>query len=232
MESTREPVGGTKAEAVHRGPPLVAVAVVHAALIVAGVVICNAVAGAAFPSPFAPRGPSDAYFVAHPAAVRALAFFELGAAIPLAVFTATVASRLSFLGMRVAGVHIALAGGLLASVFQAVAACSLWVISQPGVSEIPGVTRPLHLLAFAAGGPACIASFGLLAAGASAVSGLPGLVPRWLMFLGLAIAAAAELSVLTFVVPLAAWLLPLARFAGFAWMISLGALLPKGRAGP
>jgi hypothetical protein len=227
MESTIEPLDG----ALHRGPSLVVVAAVHAALVIAGLVIATAMAGTAVPSPFAPRGPSDAFFSAHPGAVGALAFFQLGAAIPLAVFTATVASRLLFLGMRVAGVHIALAGGLLASAFQAAAACALWVISQPGVSEIPAVTRPLHLVSFAAGGPACIASFGLLLAGASAVAGLPGLVPRWLMFFGLAIAAAAELSVLTFVVPFAAWLLPLARFAGFAWMICLGALLPKARAG-
>ena len=229
MESTIEPVGA-RAEVLHRGPPLIVVAAVHAALVIVGLVI-SAAMGGAFPSPFAPRGPSDAWFAAQAPAVRALAFFQLGAAIPLAVFTATVASRLLFLGMRVAGVHIALAGGLLASVFQAAAACSLWVISQPGVSEIPAVTRPLHLLSFATGGPACIASFGLLVAGASAVAGLPGLVPRWLMYFGFAIAAAAELSVLTFVVPFAAWLLLLARFAGFAWMICLGALLPKGSPG-
>ena len=144
MESTIEPVGG-RAEVLHRGPPLIVVAAVHAALVIVGLVI-SAAMGGAFPSPFAPRGPSDAWFAAQAPAVRALAFFQLGAAIPLAVFTATVASRLLFLGMRVAGVHIALAGGLLASVFQAAAACSLWVISQPGVSEIPAVTRPLHLL--------------------------------------------------------------------------------------
>src|SRR5437763_1854606 len=144
MESTIEPVGA-RAEALHRGPPLIVVAAVHAALVIVGLVI-SAAMGGAFPSPFAPRGPSDAWFAAQAPAVRALAFFQLGAAIPLAVFTATVASRLLFLGMRVAGVHIALA-------------------------------------------------------------------------------------VLTSVVPFAAGLLLLARFAGFAWMICLGALLPKGSPG-
>jgi len=228
MESAIDAGPRDKGAPLHQGPPLVVVAAVHAALVVLGIAICTAMAGAAFPSPFAPRGSSDAFFLAHPAAVRVLAFFEAGAAIPLAVFTAAVASRLLFLGMRVAGVHIALAGGLLASVLEAAAACALWVISQPGVFEIPAVTRPLHLLAFAAGGPAAMASFGLLVAGASVVAGVQGLVPRWLMLFGLAIAAAAELSVLTFLAPLFAWLLPLVRFAGFAWMICLGALLPKG----
>jgi hypothetical protein len=213
----------------HRGPSLVVVAAVHAALFVGGLVVATILAGAAFPSPFAPRALSDAYFAAHPGAVRALSFFQLGAAIPLAIFAAASASRLHFLGMRVAGVHIALAGGILASAFQAAAACAQWVVSQPGVSEIPAVTRPLHLLSFAVGGPACIACFGLLVAGISAVAGLPGLVPRWLMVSGLGIAAAAEVSVLTFVAPVFSYLLPLARFAGFAWMICVGALLPKAR---
>jgi hypothetical protein len=229
MESTIEREPRDRGRPLHRGPPLALVAAIHAALVILGMVICTAMAGAAFPSPFTPRAASDAYFLAHPAAVRVLAFFEAGAAIPLAVFTATVASRLLFLGMRVAGVHIALAGGLVASALEGAAACALWTISQPGVSEIPAVTRPLHLLAFAAVGPAAIGSFGLLVAGASVVAGLPGLVPRWLMLAGLAIAAAAELSVLTFLAPLFAWLLPLARFAGFAWMICLGALLPTRR---
>jgi len=231
MESTLEAESRDAGAALHRGPSLVLVAAVHAALVILGIVISTAMAGAAFPSPFTARGPSDAYFLAHPAAVQVLSFFEAGAAIPLAVFTATVASRLLFLGMRVAGVHIALAGGLLAAVLEAGGACALWTISQPGVAEIPAVTRALHLFAFAAGGPAGMATFGLLVAGASVVAGLPGLVPRWLMLFGLAISAAAELSVLTFLAPLFAWLVPLARFAGLVWMICLGALLPKRQTG-
>jgi len=202
MESAIDAGPRDKGAPLHQGPPLVVVAAVHAALVILGIAISTAMAGAGFPSPFTPRGPSDAYFLAHPAAVRVLSFFEAGAAIPLAVFTATVASRLRFLGMRVAGVHIALAGGLLASVLEASAACALWTISQPGVAETPAVTRALHLFAFAAGGPAGIATFGLLVAGASVVAGLPGLVPRWLMLFGLVISAAAELSVLTFLAPL------------------------------
>src|ERR1700748_2243388 len=130
----------------HRGPSLLVVAAVHAGLFVVGLLLATILAGASFSSPFAPRGPSDAYSAAHPGAVRALSFFQFGAAIPLAIFAAASASRLQFLGMRVAGVHIALVGGILASAFQAAAACALWVVSQPGVSELPAVTRPLHLL--------------------------------------------------------------------------------------
>jgi hypothetical protein len=49
---------------------------------------------------------------------------------------------------------------------------------------------------------------------------------------GLATAALAEISVLTFVVPVFGWLLPIVRLLGFAWMICAGVLLPRTRAAP
>jgi len=211
----------------HRGPSLLQVAIVHAGFFLAGAALSTLGGGDALPSPFAPRGLSDQYFAAHPVVMQWRSFCELGGAIPLAVFTAAIASRLRVLGMRVAGVHIALAGGLLASAFQAAAACAFWVISQPGVSEIPAVTRPLYLFAFAAGGPASLAGFGLLAASVSAVAGLAGLVPRRLVLFGILVAAVDELCVFTFVAPFLYRPLAVARLAGVVWMICVGAVLPK-----
>jgi hypothetical protein len=212
----------------HQGPNLVQVAIVHAGFFLGGGLLFVILAGATIPSPFAPRSAADGYFAANPVPMQVLSFFELGGAIPLAIFTAAVVSRLLFLGVRVAGVHIALVGGILASAFQAAAGCAHWVLGQPGVSEIPAVTRPLHLIAFAAGGPASIASFGLLVAGVSAAAGLARLVPRWLMLSGLVLAGVAEISVVIFLVP-ALSRLPGIRLVGFAWMICIGTLLPKAQ---
>src|SRR5215470_17135288 len=98
---------------VHPSPPLVALASVHAALflssLVAAAVFSN---GGHIPSPFAPPGEALSFFSNHPAAVRWSAFLQLGATVPLALFAGVVASRLAFLGLRAAGVHIALTGGL------------------------------------------------------------------------------------------------------------------------
>jgi hypothetical protein len=49
------------------------------------------------------------------------------------------------------------------------------------------------------------------------------------MWFGLVIAALAELSSLSMVVPAAMYLLPLARFPGFVWLIAVGATLPTTR---
>jgi hypothetical protein len=211
-----------------RPSPLLSLAVLYVATFLASILISRAMAGAAFPSPFAPRAGSDAYFVAPPGAVRALAILQICASILLGIFAAIVASELRSLGTKEVLVQIALLGGIAASVFEAAAGCAQWVISQPGVSEIPAVTRPLHLLGFAAGGPVCLATVGLFVASVSG-AGLRGALPRWFTTAGNGIAAAALLSLLALVEPAGTHLAVLARVACFAWMICLGALLPKAR---
>jgi hypothetical protein len=129
--------------------------------------------------------------------------------------------------MKVAGIHIALFGGIAASILLAICACLEWTLAQS--SGPYGITEAIHGLAFATGGPAHVATFGILIAGISLVAGLQGFAPRWLMFGGLAIAATAELSTLVFIVPAAAMLLPIARFFGFIWMVCAGVVLPKSR---
>jgi hypothetical protein len=212
----------------HRGPSLVAVATTYVALFVVSLVASTAMAhGQHFPSPFASPEASEHFFANNAAAVRVMAFLQFGAALPLGIFAATAASRVQFLGMKVAGIHIALFGGVVASMSLAFSAFTEWTLSQIAATEPGGATRVLHLLSFAAGGPGYVVPFGLLVAGISLVAGLQGFVPRWLMYFGLGIAGVAELATLVFVVPDAGFLLPVARFGGFVWMICVGALLPN-----
>jgi hypothetical protein len=190
----------------HRGPSLVAVACVHVALFVIGVV---------------------AYTRGRPIA----AFFVFGSAVPLGIFTATVVSRLQFLGRKVAGIQIALYGGFAASIGLSLSGLAQWVLAQPGVTDSVAVARAFQALSFMAGGPGMVVPFGLLIAGISLVAGLQRFIPRWLMTFGLVVAVVAELSSLVLVHPAAAILLPLARFSGAIWIICLGVLLPKSRDG-
>jgi hypothetical protein len=214
----------------HRGPSLVAVAVVYAILAVAAVVAPTAIAGwRHFPSPFEPV--ASRWFVEHPNATLMSSFLLFCSALPLGIFTATASSRLQFLGMKVAGIHIALFGGVVSSVALATSAFAQWALSDPGISNSGGVVRMLHLFSFAAGGPGFVVPFGLLVAGISLVAGLQGFMPRWLMSAGLVLAAIAELSVFALVWPAAAILLPVARFSGLLWTIGVAAVLPRSREG-
>jgi hypothetical protein len=217
------------AGARHRGPSLVAVASVYTALFLASLVVSTALAGEHFPSPFQPEALSLAYFARHADAVRVGAFLQFGAAIPLGIFAATVVSRLRFLGVNVAGGFIALFGGLGASIFLAISALVEWVLSQLGGTAVEAAVRALHLLAFATGGTGHVVMAGLLVAGVSVAGGLSKLLPRWLMWFGLVVAALAELASLSLVFVPATFLLPLARFSAFVWMIGVGVLLPKTR---
>jgi hypothetical protein len=129
--------------------------------------------------------------------------------------------------LNVAGTFIALFGGVGASLFLVISALIQWVLSYLGGSE--ATIHALHLLAFATGGVGYVVGAGLLVAGISVSGGLSRLLPSWLMWFGLAVAAIAELASLSLILVPATYLLPAARFSAFAWMICVGALLPKTR---
>jgi hypothetical protein len=215
----------------HRGPSLMAVAIVHVALFSASLVACAVMTGGGhFPSPFAPKPLAAAFFSNHADAVRIGAFLQFGAAVPLAVFCATCVSRLGFLGIRAAGPTIALVGGSLASAMAAMSGLLQWLLAQPGISSNEELLHAVHFLSFATGGPGYVVPFGLLVAGVSVSAGLTRNLPRWIMWFGIGVAAVAELSALTIATPIAAYLLPVARFPGFVWLIMVGVTLASTRA--
>ncbi|MCP3803375.1 DUF4386 domain-containing protein [Allokutzneria sp. A3M-2-11 16] len=212
------------------GPPLGVLAIVFTALFVAGLVLSIVIAGGAvFPSPFGQEADSAAYFRDHQLAVRISAFFQFASAIPLAIYTATANARLHRLGIRAPGATIALAGGLLASVFMACSGLLTWVLSRPGVADEPVLVRLLQNLAFGTGGPGHVVPLGLLIAGISVPGLLAGLLPRWLSVAGLVIAGLAQLTTLALLVEGAAFLLPISRFTGLIWLVVAGFLLPLER---
>jgi hypothetical protein len=225
-----DPVPAPPSSASHRGPSLLGVAIVYAVLFLASLAVPPLLAGGAhFPSPFGSQALARSFFGEHSDAVGLAAFLQFGAAVPLGIYTATVTSRLRFLGANVAGVSIALFGGLSAAFFLDLSALLQWALAQPGIADSAATVRALHLLAFAAGGPAHVVPLGLLLAGSAVPAGIMRLLPRWMTIFGLVVAAAAELSSFSLLFPAAAWLLPIARFPAFAWLVCAGAQLPASR---
>src|ERR1700738_2858419 len=156
----------------HRGPSLLAVETVFPGRFVANLVLVTVLAGGQHsPSPFAPDAAD--WFSRHRTAVRIGAFLQFGASIPLGIYTATIVSRMQFFGLRAAGPHIALFGGLSASFFLAVSALIQWVLAQDGIAVSGATARTLHYLAFATGGFGHVVPLGLLLAGISLTAGPP-----------------------------------------------------------
>jgi hypothetical protein len=213
------------------GPHPGALAIVFAALFLAGLILGTLLAGGKpYPSPFGPTPEIVAYFRDHHLAVRVGGTLQFAAAIPLAIYAATASARLHQLGIRAPGATIALVGGVLSAAFLALSGLLGWVLSQPEALGDPSLVHALQYLNFAAGGPGHVVPLGLLIAGIAVPGLLAGLVPRRLAWAGLVIAALAELATLSLLIDAAAYLLPVARFAGLAWLIAAGFLLPRRRA--
>jgi len=212
----------------HQGPPAGWLAVIYMILFLAGLYPVTVFGGRPyFPPPGASLNAITAFFQSRSSAVLWCAFLQFGAAVPLAIFTATIASQLRFLGIRAAGVNIALFGGFATAVNIILSASLLWTMSYPGITQDTALTQALYRFSFAVGGPGFSVPFGLLLAGIAVTAGLGRLLPKWLALTGLLIALAGELSWFEIISPKLLFLIPLTRFPGFLWLIAAGFLLPR-----
>jgi len=211
------------------GPPAGILAIIALALTLCAVVAPVLVSGSGFPTPSSTPGADAHYFASHGFAATLSGFFTFAASVPTGIYAATVLARLLKLGIRVPGPNIAFFGGVTASVLLACSGLLTWALGEAG-SGVPGsVIRVLNDFVFALGGVGFVGGLGLLIAGMSVPSVILRLVPRWLGWVGLVIAAASEVSFLALLWPGFDALLPVGRFLGLAWLIAMGFLLPRDR---
>jgi hypothetical protein len=214
---------------VHRGPPLGGLALAFAGLFLASQVIIGSMTVGTFPNPYDSPNSGQAYFGPNAEILRLVAFLQFGAAIPLGIFAATVYSRFRFLGLTMAGVTIAQFGGYVASIMLALSGLTTWALTQPGMTDDLSTLRALQLLSFTTGGVGHVVGFGLLIAGVSVPAAFARLLPRWLVWFGLILAALAEIASLSMVFPIVSPLLPLSRFPAVIWLIAAGFAMPAAR---
>ena len=213
----------------HPSPPLGPLAVVFTFLFCAGLYPITMFGGMPyFPGPWESAQTIDTFFRLRPGAAVLCSFLQFGSAVPLGIFTASVTSRLQFLGVRAAGVQIALYGGFGAAAAVASSSMVLWGMTRPGIAQDTALTQALYYLMYVFGGPGYSVPLGLLMAGVSITALFYRLMPRWICILGLVLALCGELSWLNLEFPKALFLIPLTRFPGFVWMIAAGFALPAG----
>jgi len=213
------------------GPHPGVLAVVSLVLTIGGLLSSAILAGSGtFVSPFSPPREVATYFHDNPDAVRLASAFQFGSAVPLGIFAATVYARQLRLGVRVPGPAIGFFGGITASAFLMLSALLMWTLSRPEVTVDVTLTHALSFLAFISGGVAFVVGMGLLVAGIAVPALILGLVPRWLAWAGLVLAALSELGFLSMVLEPLQFLLPIGRFGGLLWLVTVGFLLPRNRA--
>jgi len=214
----------------HPSPHLGLVAVIHTVLFNAGLYFVISFTGAPhYPGPWESSETIASYFQNHSREALLCAFLQFGAAIPLGIYSASIVSRLEFLGVRAAGATIALFGGFMTAINMAAAALILWVMAYPGIAQNEAVLGALYYLTFAIGGVGFSVPFGLLMAGVCVPAAFMKLLPRWLIIFGFALAVIGELSALSLVLPKTLLLIPLTRFPGFVWLIGAGFALPRSK---
>ncbi|BBZ40515.1 hypothetical protein MCNS_35780 [Mycobacterium conspicuum] len=203
-------------------------AVLSLGLLFAGIAAGIALGGV-MPLPYGPAAAVQEYVRAQPVAVQVIAVAAFGSSVPLAIYAATVSARLRRLGVAAAGATIALTGGILAAGALGLTGLLGWTLSRPDVSADPTLVRAIYYLVFLVGGPGHIVALGLLIAGMAVPSLLLGLTPRPVAWVGLAIAALAELATLVLVWPGLGVILPIARVSALGWLVTAGAQLPLRR---
>lgn len=213
-----------------RGPSLILLATVHILLFAAGLVAAAALRhGASYVTPFATAEAMQAFFSQSPMAVRVSNFFLFGSAVPFGIFAVTVVSRLRFMGVRAAGTNIAFFGGLTAAGALFLSGMGGWILSLSDVLASAPLVKAIDFLALLCGGTFYAVGFGLLAAGVSITSHFMRLLPRWLVVLGMFVAVTGELSWLSLITFPANFFIPITRYLGFIWMISVALALARSR---
>ena len=167
-----------------------------------------------------------AFVTQHSWAIRLGSFLELVSAITLGVFMAVSINRVRSLGIRHAGEQIAALGGIAAPMMLAGTAMATWSLTRPGVAAGSGAVAVLQAIGFDGGGPGFAVFIGLFVAGVSIAAGRHNLIPRWLLWLGIVVAAAGELSTLTLLNFTAGYFIPVARFLSIVWMLGFALNLP------
>ena len=219
-----------KANPGFRGPSLILLAIVHILVFVAGLVAAAALRhGASFVTPFAPAEQVRQFFAQSPTAVRVSNFFLFASAVPFGIFAVTTVSRLRFMGVRAAGTNITLLGGLTATIALILSGITGWVLSVPEVSGSAELAKAIFFLCFLFGGAVYSVGFGLLAAGVSVTSYFMRLIPRWMVVLGMLLAMTGELSSLSLIAYPANFFIPITRYLGLIWMVSVALALTKNR---
>lgn len=215
----------------HKGPPLAVLAIVHAVLFIASIVVLNGVTDGSWPLPGVEPDLLVEFLTANRGLVQVAGMLQFASAVPLALYAATGSHRLEHLGVRAAGTRIGSVGGSAAAVLLALSGLLLVTVAASAGTRAGAALVALHHLIFVSGGVGQVVFLGLLVAGMAVPSLVAGFAPRWLCWTSLAIAAAAELATLALVLEPVQVLLPIGRFGGMAALIGFGVLLPTKRRG-
>jgi hypothetical protein len=194
----------------------------YALLTFASLAVPQLIAGA---GPWTSQEALQAFYREHQLAARLEALFAISAAMPLAVLTAVLSTRLRQHQINVPGPQIALIGGAVAAGLLGIAGLINLALIAPEVSELLPLLAFGQQLKMALGGTGFAAFMGLLVAGIAVPGVIVRVLPRALAWIGIVLAFVCELAVLTTLTPALNLLLPIARFGSLLWLLTAASTL-------
>ena len=206
--------------------------VLFVALSITGAVLAGLLAPVPYPYPGAPSAEIVRYFAEGRAAVLTAGLLQALAAVSLLAFV--VFARRSVVIPGAAGARAAVGlskgAGVLAASLLFLTAIFMLALALTATAEAPALAGALHYLAFAAGGPAHVASLGLFVGAVSLVASRrsAGTLPRWIPWAGIAAATLSLACLLSFLWFPASALIPLGRLLCFVWIVNVGLALVSG----
>ncbi|TVT34830.1 hypothetical protein FNH05_26460 [Amycolatopsis rhizosphaerae] len=158
--------------------------------------------------------------------VPVAAFCQAMSALALLVFAGFAADYAHRAGC---GAHAALAraAGTVAAAFLLLSASVQWILSLPATGNDLPVYRAVMDLSFITGAAGQVATTGILVGAVAAAARTATSLPRWLNWLGLAVATLSALSMLSLLWKAATPLLPVGRYLGMIWFLGLTAALSR-----
>jgi hypothetical protein len=213
--------------AQHRELPLAAAAVASALLFIAAVLTPLVVGTSGQPTPFDTPQAIVRYYTDNAAVSQLTGLMIFWSAVALALFSALAWSQLNCLAPYGASPAIGAVGGLLAAALLMISAAGQIVLGHSGITEAPAVLRAIQFFQFLCGGPVHTTALGISIFGLAGSLWFIGRTPRWLLAVGFVIAVIAMLSSLTMVVAHVGPLIPLARFTGLVWLVTIAFVIPR-----
>ena len=206
------------------GPPLLAPAIAYAICMLASVAL----------SVSAPRNTDSAtkildYTRAHVGLTEFVGFLQVAAAIPLAIWAATVYRRQRQLGITAPGTAIGFAGGLLAAGAMTLLGLLTWAGAAGAGSFDPAVAALVANLAFITGTAAFVPAIGLMVAGVAVPAYFMKFGSRPFVIFALVVAAISLVACFAMLTPALDFTLPIGRFGGLIAIVVFSLVLPKQR---
>lgn len=226
--TTTHPRGTILRRPASASAPLVA-ALAFVLPFLAGLAGGGAIGDRTYPSPFATNAEILHYFAHNHDAVVLQSLLQCVAAVGLLVLAAELAAAASRTDDRAVLTRLIAASGGFSAAFQLLSALLGWVGVRSATQASPALVRALHDLSFLTGGPGTVLGVGLMIG--SVALALPTVIPTWTRAVGLVLPVVAVLSLLCLVADQAAFLLPVARFLGMAWLLLVTALLSRTQRG-